>query len=141
MHAAHEPSIPAVQENPDLARYVSGWGRRGDLGVVALQGDCAVGAAWLRLWSEGDRGYGYVANEIPELAIAVIPSLRGQEMGTALLNQLLQAAKSQFSAISLSTRADNPAVRLYQRMGFLPVPGSEIINREGGQSFNMLLHL
>ena len=141
MHAAHESSIPAVQKNPDLARYVSGWGRAGDLGVVALQEDRAVGAAWLRLWAEGDRGYGYIADEVPELAIAVVPPLRGQGIGTALLKQLLQTAKSQFSAVSLSTRADNPAVRLYRRMGFVLVLGSEILNREGGQSFNMLLNM
>ena len=138
MYAAHESSIPAVQQNPDLARYVSGWGRAGDLGVVALKVDRVVGAAWLRLWSEGDRGYGYVADEVPELAIAVIPSLRGQGIGNALLQQLLQTAKSQFSAVSLSIRADNPALRLYERIGFVLVPGSEVINRTGGRSFSMI---
>lgn len=36
-YAAQEASIEAVQTNPDLTKYVSGWGRDGD--------DCCFGAA------------------------------------------------------------------------------------------------
>ncbi len=141
MYAAHEPSVAAVKANPDLARYVQQWGRVGDMGVIAQKAEVPVGAAWLRLWTPGDRGYGYVADEIPELAIAVIPDMRGQGVGTTLLEKTLQIASSRFSAISLSIRADNPALRLYERTGFMPVPGSEMINREGGRSFSMKIKL
>lgn len=141
MHAAHEASLATVKSNPDLVRYVGGWGRTGDLGFVVERDGFAVGAAWLRLWPEDSRGYGYVADEVPELAIAVIPDMRGQGVGTALLSQIVQAATPLFPAISLSIRADNPALRLYQRSGFVAVPGSEVINREGGRSFNMLRKL
>ncbi len=141
MHAAHETSLATVKSNLDLVRYVSGWGRAGDLGVVAEKADFAVGAAWLRLWSKDSRGYGYVADEVPELAIAVIPEMRGQGIGTALLSQIIQVATSQYPAISLSIRADNPALQLYERVGFVAVPGSEVFNREGGRSFNMIKRL
>ncbi|MEL7334143.1 MAG: GNAT family N-acetyltransferase [Cyanobacteria bacterium J06560_2] len=138
MHAAHETSLSAVKSNPELVRYVSGWGRSGDLGVIAEKRETAVGAAWLRIWPEDSRGYGFVANEVPELAIAVISEMRGQGVGTDLLSQIIQAATSQFPAISLSIRSDNPALRLYKRFGFVAVTGSEVINREGGRSFNMI---
>ena len=138
MYAAHEISLDMVKSNPDLIRYVGGWGRAGDLGVVAEQRGLAVGAAWVRSWSNDDRGYGYVAGNVPELAIAVIPERRGQGIGTSLLKKLLALASGQFPAISLSIRADKPALRLYQRMGFVPVTGSEVINREGGRSFTMI---
>ena len=141
MHAAHETSPVAVKSNLELARYVSDWGRAGDLGVVAQKENLTVGAAWLRLWSQGNRGYGYVADNVPELAIALIPKMRGQGIGTALLSQIIQVATSQFPAISLSIRADNPALRLYERFGFVTVSGSEVVNREGGRSFNMIKHL
>lgn len=141
MYAAHESSLSVVKANPDLVRYVEGWGRDGDLGAIAFQDNIPVGAAWVRLWSAGNRGYGYVADDIPELAIAVIPKMRGKGTGTALLEHVFQLAKPEFSSISLSIRADNPALRLYKRLGFVSVLGSEMVNREGGRSFNMVKRL
>ncbi|MBV9467962.1 MAG: GNAT family N-acetyltransferase [Abitibacteriaceae bacterium] len=138
--AAHETTPEAVQQ-PVLARYATGWGRAGDMGVKALAADEAMGAAWLRLWHGHNRGFGYVADAIPELAIAVLPQYQGRGIGTALLEHLLYTARAEFKAVSLNVRADNPAVRLYERMGFRSVPGSEIINRTGGLSFNMICHL
>ncbi|HEU4594495.1 MAG TPA: hypothetical protein VFS10_04935, partial [Pyrinomonadaceae bacterium] len=41
-----------VMRQPELARYVEGWGRAGDLGFVAVErggGNLPVGAAWSRL--------------------------------------------------------------------------------------------
>ena len=52
--------------------------------------------------------------------------------------KVLEIVKNQFSAVSLNVRADNSAVRLYERAGFVRVPGSEIVNRTGGVSFNMM---
>jgi GNAT superfamily N-acetyltransferase len=138
MHAAHESSLAAVKANPDLARYVTGWGRKGDVGMVVEQDGLPIGAAWFRLWSKADRGYGYLSEEIPELAIALIPTARTQGIGTALLTQTLALASHDFPAVCLSIRAYNPALRLYQRVGFVPVAGSQVTNREGGVSFTMI---
>ncbi|MEL7070450.1 MAG: GNAT family N-acetyltransferase [Cyanobacteria bacterium J06581_3] len=138
MYAAHELSVAEVKANPDLARYVAGWGRAGDLGVIAEQNFVPIGSAWVRLWSKDDYGYGFVADDVPELAIAVIPEARGKGIGTALLSELLKLAEPKFPAVSLSIRADNPALRLYKRMGFVNVTGSELTNRTGGVSFTML---
>ena len=139
MHAAHESSVAAVKVNPDLARYVEGWCREGDRGLVAeLDADVWVGAAWLRLWSAGDRGYGYLSETIPELAIAVLPDYRAQGVGTALLARVLQQARNHYPAVCLSIRADNPALRLYQRLGFEPVADTEAVNQAGGRSFSMV---
>lgn len=138
MHAAHESSVAAVKANPDLARYASDWHRAGDMGTVAEVGDLPVGAAWLRVWSKEDKGYGYLADDIPELAIALLPDYRGQGIGTALLTSVLHEASKCYPAVSLSIRADNPALRLYQRFGFRPVAGTDVINRTGGRSFSMV---
>lgn len=137
-HAAHEPSIAAVKQQPALTRYASHWGRKGDGGCVAIQGTNAIGAAWFRLWTGDDKGFGYISDEIPELAIALLPSYRNQGIGTALLKQTLELASEQFPAIGLNVRSDNAALRLYERVGFVKVPNSEQTNRVGGISFNML---
>jgi ribosomal protein S18 acetylase RimI-like enzyme len=141
--AAQESSLAAVKANPALAIYVQGWGRNGDIGAVAVQADpkgSPLGAAWLRLWSAYERGYGFIDEAIPELALAVLPDYRNQGIGTALLKETLSLAQPHFSAICLSVRGDNPAVRLYKRLGFEVVPGSTKPNRVGGTSFKMIHH-
>lgn len=136
--AAHETSLGLVKANPDLKRYVEGWGRTGDIGIVAETEHQAVGAAWLRLWSADDAGYGYLDETIPELAIAVLPNYQNRGIGSRLLLQILEIAQTKFPAVSLSARADNPAVKLYQREGFVPVAGTEVVNRTGGISCTMV---
>ncbi len=138
MYAAHEDSIASVRSQPYLARYAAGWGRIGDRGCVANNGEISIGAAWLRLWSGADRGFGYVSDRIPELGIAVLPNYRGCGIGSQLLARALELAKPDFAAVSLSVRSDNSALRLYERSGFVRVAGSEVINRVGITSFNMV---
>ena len=137
MYAAHEPSIEVVQKQPSLSRYAIDWGRMGDMGSVALNGKQPIGATWLRLWLE-DKGFGYIDGSIPELAVAVVPEYRGKGIGTKLLLQVLELAQSVYPAVSLNVRANNPAINLYQRVGFIKVEGSEVMNRTGGISFNMI---
>ena len=76
-----------------------------------------------------------------ELAIAVLPEYRDRGIGTQLLNKLLEAAQNHFPAISLSVRSDNPAVGLYQRLGFVRVEDSDKSNRVGGSSVTMVYQL
>jgi ribosomal protein S18 acetylase RimI-like enzyme len=109
-----------VVARPELAKYVEGWGRAGDLGFIAVGsgGGEPVGAAWLRLLAGDERGYGHLDDETPELALAVVPGHRGRGVGTALLGRLLEAARDLYESVSLSVSSDNPAVRLYERAGF-----------------------
>lgn len=126
LHAPEgSPPFPRdVVERPEVARYVSGWGRAGDMGFVAVDvGGEPIGAAWLRLLRGDERGYGYVDDETPELGMAVLPGHRGRGVGSELLGRLLESAGAVYRAVCLSVSADNPAVRLYVRAGFEPAPG------------------
>ena len=142
MYAAHESSVENVRSNPALDRYVKDWGRSGDRGFVAIDNKLEnryVGAAWLRLFSSDERGFGYVDAGIPELAIAVSPADRDRGIGTKLLMQTIGSARNIYPAISLSVRASNPVVNLYRRAGFVKVDGSDTITRTGEtSSFNMI---
>jgi GNAT superfamily N-acetyltransferase len=105
-----------ILSTPELARYAAGFGRPGDLGVLASNhGGTPIGAAWLRLIPDG---YGYVDDDTPELTMAVVPGYRGRGVGSALLERLIGAAGDRYPAVSLSVQEGNPAERLYRRFGF-----------------------
>lgn len=115
-----------VIQNPELSRYVDDWGRPGDDGFVALLDDESVGAVWVRLMSGKDPGYGYVDDETPELSIAVLPEYRGQGIGKVLMEHLINEIKGRHPAICLSVSAENPACRLYRRLGFKEIQNDGI---------------
>jgi GNAT superfamily N-acetyltransferase len=98
-------------------RYVANWGRRGDAGVLALDGPHAYGAAWYRLFTEDEPGFGFVDETTPELTIAVVPSRRGQGAGAELLQALLDRARADgYAAVSLSAAPGQTS--FYERYGF-----------------------
>jgi GNAT superfamily N-acetyltransferase len=116
------PPDHSVVAQPEVALYVRGWGRIGDDGIIALESSGAhIGAAWLRLWSEHDHGYGFIDTRTPELSVAVRPDVRRCGIGTELLQRLLQRADEWYDSVSLSVSVENPAVQLYQRLGFVSV--------------------
>ena len=118
-----EPFPPDVVHRPEIARYIKDWGRAGDLGFIAEDARSSepIGAVWSRLSSADDQGFAYIDEETPELGIALRPEYRGQGIGTALLKHLLESAKNLYPAISLSVSPNNPAMRLYERLGFVTV--------------------
>src|SRR6266511_1455777 len=111
-----------IPEDDHVARYVDGWGRPGDVGVIAELDGQPVGAAWLRLLGRNCPGYGFIDERTPELSVAVAASRRGAGVGSRLLGGLLEAAAAVgYEAVSLSVEADNPALQLYERLGFRKV--------------------
>lgn len=112
------------RDDPALTHYVDGYGRADDLGVIASAAGTDVGAAWVRLLVGGDAGYGYVDDMTPELTIAIVPDWRGRGVGTRLMDELLTRTASRFPAVSLSCDPANPAMRIYERLGFVAVGAS-----------------
>jgi GNAT superfamily N-acetyltransferase len=83
--------INEALETPDLAKYIVGWGRPGDAAVIAeTVGGVPAGAAWYRLFTADQSGYGFIDPAIPELGIAVLPAYRSRGIGGALIDALLQ---------------------------------------------------
>lgn len=110
-----------VLAEPALAHYLAGWPRAGDHGLIAT-GPELIGAAWWRQFSDEQPGYGYVAGDVPEVAIAVRAAWRGRGVGTGLLKALIAAAASRgLRALSLTVALENPARELYERHGFAAV--------------------
>ncbi len=118
------PGSPAppreVVQIPELSRYFQHWGKSGDIGYLAVDSATRrpIGAAWLRLLTGENAGYGHVNDDTPELAIALLPAYRNQGIGSELMRRLISTAAGRYDAISLSVNRDNRAVHLYRRFGF-----------------------
>ena len=123
-------TVDDARSDPFLRRYVEKWGQPTDLGFIAEDNSQVLGAVWIRQFEDEPH---------PELAIAVLPEAIGQGIGTQLMERIIDESKNKFPIIMLSVRADNPALRLYQRLGFQTV--KEITNRVGTLSYEMHLTL
>jgi GNAT superfamily N-acetyltransferase len=117
-HAYHW-RVAGFEDDIPLSRYTENWGRSGDLALIALESGHSIGAAWLRRFTHGSPGYGFVDDETPELTIAVVPSRRRHGIGQELLDALLEQARTAgHHAVSLSVEDESPAVAFYERNGF-----------------------
>jgi GNAT superfamily N-acetyltransferase len=114
-----------VAAEADLAHYTVLDRGRGDEALVACDHSGVVGVVWYLFLGAADPGYGYVADDVPELCVCVWPGHRGAGLGERLVRAAcVTAAERGVARMSLSVEAGNPARRLYERLGFADVPGA-----------------
>lgn len=140
-HMLVEAAFPPGTERPSdplgddhVLRYIDGWGRAGDVGLVAWVDGMPVGGAWIRLMAAERPGYGFVDAFTPELTVAMVGAHRGRGVGRALVAGILDlAAVHGHRRVSLSVAEPvNPvAVHLYRSLGFTEV------GRDAGGSLTM----
>ena len=78
--------------------------------VIEVKGE-PVGRLYVARWED----------EIRIVDIALLPEHRGRGVGTALLRELLDEAATERKRLSIHVEVNNPARRLYARLGFAPV--------------------
>ncbi len=128
-------TLDQLRENDMLVRYVEGWPREGDAGVIADEGDGVVGAAWFRLFPRDRPGFGFIDESTPEVSAAVTSVWRGRGVGSQLLVALIEIGRERdIEALSLSVESRNRAVRLYRHLGF-------VVTFEKSSSYSMRLKL
>ena len=136
--APYEPDVDAAKAVPFVAAHLAGWRRPQDFGFIAERDGMALGAAWARQFSPDEEPAFYVDERTPEVTIGVGESARGRGIGGMLLRALTAEAARRHVGLCLNVRHDNPARRLYERIGFRLVPDSGVPNRVGGISFGII---
>ena len=111
-----EKPVREIIRKPELQVYVECFGEgQADFCLLAETDGKTVGAVWSRIMND----YGHISDEIPSLAISLLPEYRNKGIGTALLKGMLVLLKEKgYSQVSLSVQKDNYAVKLYRKLGF-----------------------
>ncbi len=132
-----EPPPRSIINDPQIFAYMKDFSTRpGDLGVVAEQNGQVVGAAWTRIIP----AHGHINAEAPELAISILPEFRRYGIGTKLMKRLFEVLRANgYARTSLSVQKDNPAVRLYNRLGYRIT--EEKLDHVGNEDFIMIKDL
>ncbi len=89
-----------------------------DLGLYALVNNEIAGAIWCRRLNEDHQAEGFVNEQTPVMLMGVLPKFRNNKIGTAMMEQFLQEAATQYDQISVSVIQESPAVAFYEKFGF-----------------------
>ncbi len=126
--------IPEGQEKPEkeiikipeLSSYIKDFGKDTDLCLVADLHGNLIGAIWTRIFTETERGFGYVDSKTPELSMSVIENYRQQGIGTKLLKAMIdKLTQLDCEQVSLNVDKLNYALKLYLKLGFEIVESDE----------------
>ena len=100
----------------DLQVYVNDFGEReGDVCYVAECEGKIIGAVWVRIMND----YGHVSDDMPSLAISLLPEYRNNGIGTALMKKMLCSLRELgYKGVSLSVQKQNYACSMYRKLGF-----------------------
>lgn len=110
----------SLADIPKLAIYNEFYGfTTKDLGLYALVDNQLSGAVWIRRLNADHGSNGYIDDNTPILNIAVLPEFRGKGIGAQMIEQLFIEAGALYENISVSVVYDSPAIRFYERHGFV----------------------
>lgn len=109
-----------------LSHYVAGWGREGDIGLIAVDTagpnglQIPVGAAWLRFFVEGNPGHAFIDETVPELMVGVTPPHRERGIELGLIRALMaKATEAGIRRVSVIVAEGHPSREIYDAAGFL----------------------
>lgn len=78
--------------------------------LVLMHGGKRIGRLYAERWP----------SEIRVIDIALLPSWRGMGLGAAVMRDVMAAASAEGRGVGIHVESFNPAMRLYERLGFTP---------------------
>lgn len=113
-----EGEVPrsVIYDDPKCCAAFEGFGTLpDDRAVVAEVDGAVVGACWVRTTDE----YGHIDDKTPSFSISLHKPYRGMGIGGSMMRTMLdELRKAGYARCSLSVQKENPALRLYKRLGF-----------------------
>lgn len=105
-----------INDDPKCLSAFEGFGTLpDDRALVAEVDGEVIGACWVRTTD----GYGHIDSAIPSFSISIYKPYRGRGIGTAMMSRMLdELLEAGYTRASLSVQKENPALSLYERMGF-----------------------
>jgi RimJ/RimL family protein N-acetyltransferase len=125
-----DPKNPYPKEviyYPQVRIYWDNWNKeKDDNCLLALKDDKPIGAVWIRTFQGELKGCGCIDEHTPEIAIALFEEYRNQGIGTEMMQQMIILMKDKsYQQVSLSITKGNPAIHLYEWLGFKVVDENE----------------
>ena len=122
------PAPPkSIIENEDLRVYVRDFGKDPDDRCLVAEVDGKiVGAVWTRIMDD----YGHIDDRTPSLAISLYKDYRNRGIGTQLMRRMKERLEADgYKCVSLSVQKANYALRMYRKVGFIPISdhGDELL--------------
>ncbi|MDO4796813.1 MAG: GNAT family N-acetyltransferase [Coriobacteriales bacterium] len=113
---AGEVPRSVIHDDPKCRAAFEGFGSLpDDRGLVAVVDGAVVGACWVRTTNE----YGHMDDDTPSFSISLYAPYRGHGVGGAMMRRMLdELQRAGYARASLSVQKENPALRLYERLGF-----------------------
>ena len=113
-----EGEVPrsVIYDDPKCRAAFEGFGScPDDRALVAEVDGKVVGACWVRTTEE----YGHIDDDTPSFSIALYEPYRGRGIGGAMMRRMLsELSEAGYARASLSVQKENPALHLYERLGF-----------------------
>ena len=120
-----EDAVPRsiIYDDPKCRAAFEGFGDSADdRALVTEANGCVVGACWVRTTNE----YGHIDAETPSFSISLHERYRGRGIGEAMMRQMLaELSGAGYARASLSVQKENPALHLYERLGFYIIGDGE----------------
>ena len=91
-----------------------------DLGLYALVENKIAGAIWSRRLGQ---------EETPTLSLGILPEFREKGIATAMMEQFLLEAASQFTSLKVNTYNNEKSNKFYIKHGFTNIKGSNIMEK------------
>jgi ribosomal protein S18 acetylase RimI-like enzyme len=96
--------------------------------LLILVNNVVIGRLYLGHWEE----------EIRIIDISLLPRCCGGGIGTKILSDIIEQARQQDKFVSIHVEKNNPALRLYQRLGFVAVADTGVYWRMHRQTTPMM---
>ena len=87
--------------------------------LVIERGGEAIGRLYIEEWP----------SQIRIIDISLLPAARGGGAGSAILHDLMRDAAGKGKRVSIHVERENPAMRLYRRLGFVTVEEQQVYDR------------